>query len=119
MELKSRFPAKKAMAVVSQWSCRSWMFLKMNWRSQRFEPTDSQHNFILLSERFNLQRVTISVYAIASTEPLSGLGICEILPQWLVQDAKCRRVYEIRKRATPECEEPRLSGRSSSSRSSS
>src|SRR5882762_1768917 len=69
MELKSRFPAKKATAVVSQWSCRSWMFLKMSWRSQHFEPTDSEHNFILLSERFNLTRVILSMYVIASTEP--------------------------------------------------
>src|SRR5437899_5211387 len=111
MALKSRFPAKKAKAVVSQWSCRFLMFLKMNWPSKPFEPTDSEHNFILLSERFNLTRVTLSMYVIASTEPLSGLGICQILPQWLVLDAKCRRVYEIRKRATPECEQPRLLGR--------
>jgi hypothetical protein len=89
MALKSRFPAKKATAAVSQWSCRSWMFLKLSWPSQRFERTDSEHNFILLSARFNLKRVILSMYVIASTEPLSGLGICQILPQWLVQDAKC------------------------------
>ncbi len=65
------------------------MFLKMNWPSKPFERTDSEHNFILLSERFNLTRVTLSMYMIASTEPLSGFGICQILPQWLVQDAKC------------------------------
>jgi hypothetical protein len=65
------------------------MFLKMTWPSQRFERTDSEHNFILLSERFNLTRVILSMYVIASTEPLSGLGIYQILPQWLVQDAKC------------------------------
>ena len=59
----------------------------MNWPSQRFEPTDSEHNFILLSERFNLTRVTLSMCAIASTEALSDLGIYQILPRWLVQDA--------------------------------
>ena len=45
------------------------MFLKMTWPSQRFEPTDSEHNFILLSERFNLKRVILCMYVIASTEP--------------------------------------------------
>ena len=65
------------------------MFLKVTWPSRRFECTDSEHNFILLSERFNLTRVILSMYVMASTEPLSGLGICQILPQWLVQDAKC------------------------------
>lgn len=65
------------------------MFLKMTWPSQRFEPTDSEYNFILLSERFNLKRVTLCMYVIASTEPYRVLGICQILPQWVVQDAKC------------------------------
>jgi hypothetical protein len=65
------------------------MFLKMIWLSQHFERTDSEYIFILLSERFNLTRVILSMYVMASTEPLSGLGICQILPQWLVQDAKC------------------------------
>jgi hypothetical protein len=45
------------------------MFLKMNWPSRRFEATDSEHNFILLSERFNLKRVILCMYVIASTEP--------------------------------------------------
>ena len=45
------------------------MFPKMNWPSQRFERTDSEHNFILLSERFNLTRVILSMYVMASTEP--------------------------------------------------
>src|SRR5258707_3294437 len=48
------------------------MFLKMIWRGQHFERTDSEHNFILLSERFNLKRVTLSVQVIASTEPPIG-----------------------------------------------
>ena len=65
------------------------MFLRKTWPNQRFERTDSEHNFIVLSERFNLTRVILSVYVIASTEPLSGLGICQILPQWIVQVAKC------------------------------
>src|SRR5580704_1911708 len=69
MALKSRFPAKKGTAVVSQWSCHSSMFLKMTWPTQRFEPTDSEHNFILLSERFNLKRVSLCMYVIAATEP--------------------------------------------------
>jgi hypothetical protein len=41
----------------------------MSWPSRRFEPTDSEHNFILLSERFNLTRVILCMYVIASTEP--------------------------------------------------
>jgi len=45
------------------------MFLKMTLPSQRFEPTDSEHNFILLSERFNLKRVSLCMYVIAATEP--------------------------------------------------
>ncbi len=48
------------------------MFLKMIWLGQHFERTDSEHNFILLSERFNLKRVTLSVQVIASTEPPIG-----------------------------------------------
>src|SRR5260221_10350275 len=48
------------------------MFLKMIWLGQHFERTDSEHNFILLSERFNLKRVTLSGQVIASTEPPIG-----------------------------------------------
>src|ERR1700692_580606 len=51
------------------------MFLKMNWPSQRFEPTDSEHNFILLSERFNLKRVTLCRYVIASPDPIGSRNL--------------------------------------------
>jgi len=45
------------------------MFPKMSWPSQRFEPTDSEHNFILLSERFNLTRVILSMYVMLQLNP--------------------------------------------------
>src|SRR6202047_5343250 len=48
------------------------MFPKMNWPSRRFERTDSEHNFMLLSERFNLTRVTISV----AVTRVSGTRLC-------------------------------------------
>lgn len=61
------------------------MFLKLNWPSQRFVRTDSEHNFILFSERFNLTRVTLCVSVIpgfssqqrmfASAESLPGRGM--------------------------------------------